>query len=99
MSNLINHMSTLYSTNIVAGIFVTIFGVLLAYYMVYYVFHMIALFVMTMSSGIRMLPEISGARQVATSAAYDIPLDQANIGFTMPDGGEPVSENEEEKES
>jgi len=92
-------LSTLYSTNIVVGIFVTVFGLLMTYYMAYYIFHMIALFVMTISTGIRMLPEITGASEVASTAAYDIPLDQANIGYTMPDGGEPVSEDEEEKKS
>ena len=98
MNNVMNQLNALYHTNIVAGILVTVFGLLLAYYMAYYVMHMIVLFIMTIYTGVTMIPEISGARTVA-SAAYDIPLDQGSFGYTMPDGGEPVSEDEKEKES
>ena len=98
MNNVMNQLSTLYSTNLVVGVIVTIFGLLLAYYMVYYVLHMVALFVMTIYSGIKMIPEIAGAKEATSPAAYDVPLDQGSFGYTMADGGEPVDEDEEEKE-
>lgn len=97
MSELMNHINTLFDTNVVLGVFVTTLGLALAYYMVYFILHVIVLFVMSINAGAKMLAGIYESKTAASSAAHGVLRNDSGLGFTMPDGGESVSKGKKEK--
>ena len=69
---------------VVAGIFAT-----------YYILFAITLIIGSIYSGIKLIPESYRVVRAELAGTYDTAWGDATLGVTMPDGGEPVSEEEE----
>ena len=72
------------SIGLVAGIFA-----------VYYILFALTIIFGSIYSGIRLIPESFRVLKAELAGNYDPFWDGANLGATMPDGGEPVSEEDE----
>lgn len=75
-------------------------GMIATVFAVYYISFAIYLIVASAYSGYKLIPESYRIWKEDLAAAYDPNWGNAELGITMPDGGEPVEEEEEkEKEA
>jgi hypothetical protein len=75
-------------------------GLIATVFAVYYISFAIYLIVASIYSGVKLIPESYRVWRTDVAAEYDISWGGAELGVTMPDGGEPVEEEEEkEKEA
>jgi len=77
-----------------------VIGLIATIFIVYYISFAIYLIVASIYSGVKLLPESYRAIRTDLAAAFDTGWTGAELGVTMPDGGEPIEEEkEEEKET
>lgn len=76
-------------------------GLIATVFAVYYISFAIYLIVASIYSGAKLIPESYRIWRTDLAATYDPAWGGAELGVTMPDGGEPIEEEkkEEEKES
>ena len=76
-------------------------GLIATVFAVYYISFAIYLIVASIYSGVKLIPESYRIWRADLAATYDTAWGGAELGVTMPDGGEPIEEEkkEEEKES
>ena len=76
-------------------------GLIATVFAVYYISFAIYLIVASIYSGVKLIPESYRIWRADLAATYDTAWSGAELGVTMPDGGEPIEEEkkEEEKES
>ena len=74
-------------------------GLIATVFAVYYISFAIYLIVASIYSGFKLIPESYRIWREDFATAYDPGWGNAELGITMPDGGEPVEEEEEEKEA
>ena len=65
---------------------------------VYYISFALYLIFASIYSGYKLIPESYRIMREDLATAYDTGWGRAELGVTMPDGGEPVEKEEEEKE-
>ena len=95
---MIDQMIIMFSQSKVGwGIFGVI-GLIATVFAVYYISFAIYLIVTSVYSGVRLLPESYRIWRKDLAATYDTAWNGAELGVTMPDGGEPVKDEEEKKE-
>ena len=73
-------------------------GLIATVFAVYYISFAIYLIVASIYSGVKLIPESYRIWRADLAAEYDVSWAGAELGVTMPDGGEPVKEEEEKKE-
>jgi hypothetical protein len=73
-------------------------GLIATVFAVYYISFAIYLIVASAYSGFKLIPESYRIMREDLAAAYETGWGGAELGVTMPDGGEPVEKEEEEKE-
>jgi hypothetical protein len=74
-------------------------GLIATVFAVYYISFAIYLIVASIYSGIKLAPESYRIWRADLAVTYDTVWGGAELGVTMPDGGEPVEEEEKEKEA
>ena len=73
-------------------------GLIATVFAVYYISFAIYLIVASIYSGFKLIPESYRIMREDFAAAYDTSWGGAELGVTMPDGGEPIEKEEEAKE-
>jgi hypothetical protein len=73
-------------------------GLIATVFAVYYISFAIYLIVASLYSGYKLIPESYRIWREDLAADYGTSWGGAQLGVTMPDGGEPVDKEEEEKE-
>jgi hypothetical protein len=75
-------------------------GLIATVFAVYYISFAIYLIVASIYSGVKLIPESYRIWRADLAATYDTAWGGAELGVTMPDGGEPIEEEKkgEEKE-
>jgi hypothetical protein len=73
-------------------------GLIATVFAVYYISFAIYLIVASIYSGVKLIPESYRIWRADWVAAHDTSWAGAQLGFTMPDGGEPVDEEKKEEE-
>jgi hypothetical protein len=73
-------------------------GTVAMVFAVYYISFALYLIFASMYSGFKLIPGSYRIWREDMAAAYDISWGRAQLGVTMPDGGEPVEKEEQEKE-
>ena len=73
-------------------------GLIATVFAVYYISFAIYLIVASLYSGYKLIPESYRIWREDLAADYGTSWGGAQLGVTMPDGGEPVDKKEEEKE-
>ena len=74
-------------------------GLIATMFAMYYISFAIYLIGASIYSGFKLIPESYRIWREDRAAAYVTSWGGAELGVTMPDGGEPVDEKEEEKEA
>jgi len=74
-----------------------VIGLVAAVFVMYYISFAIYLIVASIYSGVKLLPESYRIWRADWVAAQDTSWAGAQLGVTMPDGGEPVEKKEEEE--
>jgi len=74
------------------------FILIAAVFAVYYISFAIYLIVASVYSGAKLIPESYRIWREDLAAGYEVGWGRAELGVTMPDGGEPVEEKEEKEE-
>lgn len=72
-------------------------GLVAAVFVVYYISFAIYLIAASIYSGVKLIPESYRVWREDWAATYDTSWAGAQLGVTMPDGGEPVEKKEEEE--
>jgi hypothetical protein len=72
-------------------------GLIGVLFVVYYIAFALYLIFASIYSGIKLIPESYRIWREDLAATYEAAWGNAQLGVTMPDGGEPVDEEEEEK--
>ena len=72
-------------------------GLIASVFAVYYISFAIYLIVASVYSGFKLIPESYRIMREDFAAAYDTNWGNAELGITMPDGGEPVEKEEKEE--
>jgi hypothetical protein len=72
-------------------------GLVAAVFVVYYISFAIYLIAASIYSGVKLIPESYRVWREDWVAMHDTSWAGAQLGVTMPDGGEPVEKKEEEK--
>ena len=73
-------------------------GLIATIFAVYYISFAIYLIVASVYSGVKLIPESYRIWREDLAAGYEVGWGRAELGVTMPDGGEPVEEKEEKEE-
>lgn len=73
-------------------------GTIAMVFAVYYISFALYLIFASIYSGYKLIPESYRIWREDIAAAYDTSWSGAQLGVTMPDGGEPVDEEEKEEE-
>ena len=73
-------------------------GLIATVFAVYYISFAIYLIVASIYSGFKLIPESYRIMREDLAAAYNPGWGGAELGVTMPDGGEPVEKEEKEEE-
>jgi len=73
-------------------------GLIATAFAVYYISFAIYLIVASVYSGVKLIPESYRIWRADLAAEYGPAWGGAELGVTMPDGGEPIEEEEKEKE-
>jgi hypothetical protein len=95
---MIDHMIIMFAQSKVGWGILGAIGLVATVFAVYYISFAIYLIVASIYSGVKLIPESYRVWRADLAAAYDTSWAGAELGVTMPDGGEPVDEEEEEKE-
>ena len=95
---MIDHMIILLAQSKIGWGVVGAIGLIATIFIVYYISFAVYLIVASIYSGVRLLPESYRAIRADLAAAYDTSWAGAELGVTMPDGGEPIEKKEEEEE-
>jgi hypothetical protein len=72
-------------------------GIIATVFAVYYISFAVYLIVASIYSGVKLIPESYRIWRADLAATYDTAWGGAELGVTMPDGGEPVEEEKEEE--
>ena len=73
-------------------------GLIATVFALYYISFAVYLIVASIYSGVKLIPESYRIWRADLAATYDTAWGGAELGVTMPDGGEPVEERKKEKE-
>ena len=95
---MIDHMIIMFTQTKVGWGILGAMGLLATVFAVYYISFAIYLTVASLYSGAKLIPESYRIWREDFAATYDTSWGGAELGVTMPDGGEPVDEEEEEEE-
>ena len=95
---MIDHMIIMFTQTKVGWGILGAMGLLATAFAVYYISFAIYLIVASAYSGFKLIPESYRIWREDFAATYDTSWGGAELGVTMPDGGEPVDEEEEEEE-
>ena len=95
---MIDHMIIMFAQSKVGWGILGAIGLVATVFAVYYISFAIYLIVASIYSGVKLIPESYRIWRADLAAAYDTSWAGAELGVTMPDGGEPVDEEEKEKE-
>jgi hypothetical protein len=95
---MIDHMIIMFTQTKVGWGILGAMGLLATVFAVYYISFAIYLIVASLYSGAKLIPESYRIWREDFAATYDTAWGGAELGVTMPDGGEPVEEEKEEKE-
>ena len=96
---MIDHMIIMFTQTKVGWGILGAMGLLATVFAVYYISFAIYLIVASLYSGVKLVPESYRIWREDFAATYDTSWGGAELGVTMPDGGEPVDEEEKEKEA
>ena len=97
---MIDHMIIMFTQTKVGWGILGAMGLLATVFAVYYISFAIYLIVASAYSGFKLIPESYRIWREDFAATYDTSWGGAELGVTMPDGGEPVDEEgKEEKEA
>ena len=96
---MIDHMIIMFTQTKVGWGILGAMGLLATVFAVYYISFAIYLIVASLYSGAKLIPESYRIWREDFAATYDTAWSGAELGVTMPDGGEPVDEEEKEKEA
>ena len=96
---MIDHMIIMFAQSKVGWGILGAIGLVATVFAVYYISFAIYLIVASIYSGVKLIPESYRVWRADLAAAYDTSWAGAELGVTMPDGGEPVDEEEKEKEA
>jgi hypothetical protein len=94
---MIDHMIIMLAQSKIGWGVLGVIGLIATVFIVYYISFAIYLIVASIYSGAKLLPESYRALRADLAAAYDTGWGGAELGVTMPDGGEPIEEKEEEE--
>ena len=94
---MLDNMIIMFSQSIVGWGILGMIGLVATIFAVYYISFAIYLIVASLYSGVKLLPESYRIWRADLADTYGTAWGGAELGVTMPDGGEPV-EKEEEKE-
>ena len=95
---MIDHMIIMFTQSKVGWGVLGVIGVVAGLFAVYYISFAIYLIVASIYSGVKLIPESYRAWRADLAATYDTSWSGAELGVTMPDGGEPVEEEKKKKE-
>ena len=100
---MIDYMILMISQTKVGWVIVGVFGLIAAFFAVYYIAFALYLIGASIYTGIKLIPQSYRIWREDLAASYGSVWHGAEIGVTMPDGGKPVEkkekkEPEEEKE-
>ena len=95
---MIDHMIILFAQSKVGWVIWGAIALIAAVFAVYYISFAIYLIVASIYSGVKLIPESYRIWRTDLGATYDPAWGRVELGVTMPDGGEPVKEEEQEKE-
>ena len=96
---MLDQMIILFMETKVGWAVVGMIGLVASVFIVYYISFAIYLIVASLYSGAKLIPESYRIWREDFAATYDTSWGGAELGVTMPDGGEPVDEEEKEKEA
>jgi hypothetical protein len=96
---MIDHMIIMFTQTKVGWGILGALGLLAMVFAVYYISFAIYLIVASLYSGAKLIPESYRIWREDFVARYDTAWGDVELGVTMPDGGEPVDEEEKEKEA
>ena len=96
---MIDHIILMFTQSIVGWGVLGAIGLIAAVFIVYYISFAIYLIAASIYSGVKLLPESYRTIRAELADTYGTAWGGAELGVTMPDGGEPVEEEEKEKES
>ena len=96
---MLDHMIIIFTETKVGWAVVGMIGVIASVFIVYYISFAIYLIVASLYSGVKLIPESYRIWREDLAAEYGPAWGGAELGVTMPDGGEPIDEEEEEKET
>ena len=96
---MIDHMIIMFTQTKVGWGILGAMGLLATVFAVYYISFAIYLIVASLYSGAKLIPESYRIWREDFAATYDTSWGGAELGVNMPDGGEPVDEEEKEKEA
>lgn len=98
---MIDHMIIMFAQSKVGWVIFGALALIATVFAVYYISFAIYLIVASIYSGVKLIPESYRIWRTDLAAAYDPGWGGAELGVTMPDGGEPIKEEEkaEEKEA
>jgi len=94
---MIDHTIIMFTQSKVAWVFLGAMGLVATVFIVYYISFAIYLTVASIHTGFKLIPESYRIWREDFAAAYDTGWGGAELGVTMPDGGEPVDEEEKEE--
>ena len=94
---MLDQMIIIFSETKVGWAVVGMIGLIAAVFIVYYISFAIYLIVASLYSGIKLLPQSYGIWKEELAETYGPAWGGAELGVTMPDGGEPIDEEEEEE--
>ena len=95
---MLDQMIIIFSETKVGWAVVGMIGLIASVFIVYYISFAIYLIVASLYSGIKLLPESYGIWKEELAETYGPAWGGAELGVTMPDGGEPIDEEEEKEE-
>ena len=97
---MIDQIIIMLTQGIVGWIVLGALGLIATVFAVYYISFAIYLIVASIYSGVKLIPESYRIWRADLAATYDTAWGGAELGVTMPDGGEPIEEGKkgEEKE-
>ena len=96
---MLDHMIIIFTETKVGWAVVGMIGVIASVFIVYYISFAIYLIVASLYSGVKLIPESYRIWREDLAAEYGPAWGGAELGVTMPDGGEPVDKEEKEKEA
>jgi len=95
---MIDNIITLFSETILGWGILGVFGLIATVFAVYYISFALYLIVASLYSGVKLIPKSYRIWREELAASYHAGWGSAELGVTMPDGGEPVNEEKKEKE-